>query len=29
MLFDLLPWVVGIGALLYFGVALLKPKWFL
>lgn len=26
---DLLAWVAGIGSLLYFMVALLKPVWFL
>lgn len=26
---DLLAWLVGGGALLYFTVAMLKPEWFL
>ncbi len=28
-LLHLLPWVAGIGSLLYVGVALIKPRWFL
>lgn len=24
-----IAWLMGIGSLLYFGVALLKPSWFL
>lgn len=26
---DILAWTVGIGSLLYFGFAMLKPTWFL
>jgi len=28
-LLDLLAWVAGIGSLLYFMAAMLKPEWFL
>jgi|688.fasta_scaffold83888_2 hypothetical protein len=28
-LHDLLTWIVGIGALIYFIVAMIKPEWFL
>lgn len=28
-LLHLLPWAAGVGSLLYFGVALIKPHWFL
>lgn len=28
-IFHALPWLAGIGSLLYVTVALLKPEWFL